>query len=157
MRKRHKSILARFMEHVREENGHLIWTPISPSNKYGLMYIPNGIGTKGTNVPATHASWFLTTGNWPTKSVLHKQKCNTKACVKFEHLYEGTQTDNMNDYWFIRKHKQGILLICMLPFLGACSPLKPEIRIRDYTYEEWRIMCDPQFPKIPLTDSKEYF
>jgi hypothetical protein len=44
---------------------------------------------------AHRVAWFLATGAWPTMQVLHH--CDTPACVRFEHLFLGTQADNMTD------------------------------------------------------------
>ena len=44
---------------------------------------------------AHHVAWFIYTGKWPTKKILHI--CDNPICVRQEHLYEGTQLDNMRD------------------------------------------------------------
>lgn len=46
-------------------------------------------------VRAHHVAWFLATGKWPEPNCLHK--CDVRACVRFEHLFEGTQKDNIHD------------------------------------------------------------
>jgi hypothetical protein len=55
-------------------------------------------------VPAHHVAWYLATGDWPWWSVrpdvpepciLHK--CDRPRCVRFEHLFQGTQDDNVHD------------------------------------------------------------
>lgn len=59
---------------------------------------PDGYGQiwyEGRMVPATHAAWFLSTGEWPTKFMCHR--CNSSLCVRIDHLYEGDQVDNMQD------------------------------------------------------------
>ncbi len=48
-----------------------------------------------TSVGAHIAAWFLGSGAWPTKNVLHK--CDTPTCVKFTHLFEGTTKENIAD------------------------------------------------------------
>jgi hypothetical protein len=38
--------------------------------------------------------------------VLHK--CNTKLCVRFDHLYGGSQSDNMFDYWEMKRWSKSV-------------------------------------------------
>ena len=51
---------------------------------------------------ATHVSWYLHTGDWPTKHMCHK--CDNPSCVNPHHLFEGTHQDNMDDK--VRKGRQ---------------------------------------------------
>jgi hypothetical protein len=44
---------------------------------------------------AHRVAWFITTGTWPTLDVLHK--CDNKKCVRFNHLFEGTDQTNADD------------------------------------------------------------
>lgn len=44
---------------------------------------------------AHRVSWFISTGKWPTNLVLHK--CDNRKCVRPDHLFEGTYSDNMID------------------------------------------------------------
>ena len=50
----------------------------------------------GRTVLAHRASWELFKGPLP-KGLLVLHKCDNTACVKPEHLFLGTQKDNMND------------------------------------------------------------
>ena len=47
------------------------------------------------NVPATHVAIYLQTGEWIKGQALHK--CDNPSCVRFSHLYEGTQKENILD------------------------------------------------------------
>jgi hypothetical protein len=42
---------------------------------------------------ATHISWLLAYGRYPSLCVLHY--CDNPACIRPAHLHEGTQQDNM--------------------------------------------------------------
>jgi HNH endonuclease len=44
---------------------------------------------------AHRVAWFVAHGAWPTLHVLHR--CDVPLCVNPEHLFEGTQTDNLRD------------------------------------------------------------
>jgi|SRR6185295_118289 len=44
---------------------------------------------------ASRVAWFLKTGQWPTLFCLHK--CDNPPCVRFSHLFEGTQKTNLED------------------------------------------------------------
>jgi len=46
---------------------------------------------------ATHVAWLLATGAWPTRHILHR--CDNPGCVRFAHLFEGSQADNNHDAW----------------------------------------------------------
>jgi len=46
-------------------------------------------------VSAHRAAWYLATGRWPKPCCLHK--CDRPGCVRFSHLFEGTQQDNIDD------------------------------------------------------------
>lgn len=60
---------------------------------------PNGYGQfnlDGTTVYAHRLSWMLLYGEIPYKAnILHA--CDNRKCCNPNHLYKGTQSDNMND------------------------------------------------------------
>jgi hypothetical protein len=50
---------------------------------------------EGSPISAHRLAWFVETGEWPTPEACHK--CDVPACVRFEHLFEGTHTENVHD------------------------------------------------------------
>ena len=89
-----KSVFQRFWDKVLVGgNGCWLWqAALSPSGqgKFGLP-----INGKWTTQVASRVAWFLTTGKWPEKNVLHK--CDTPSCMRHSHHFEGTQQDNIKD------------------------------------------------------------
>ena len=73
------------------------WTGYITPTGYGyftLMYDD----TPKKNYRAHRLSWIMYKGDIPEgKEVLHK--CGNKICVNPEHLYLGTQIENLNDYF----------------------------------------------------------
>lgn len=71
-------------------SGCWIWTAATNRQGYGLFHV----GTKHT--AAARVSWELYNGEIPLgKYVCHK--CDIPICVNPNHLFIGTQTDNMRD------------------------------------------------------------
>lgn len=60
----------------------------------------------GPTKPATHLVWRIFKGEWPTEFVLHR--CDNPHCLELEHLFLGTQEENVTDMlrkkrsWFHR-------------------------------------------------------
>jgi len=69
-----------------------MWSSDKDRKGYGRVYVEN------RRMPAHRVSWEIFCGAIPTGlSVLHK--CDSPACVNPEHLYLGTQKDNVKDMW----------------------------------------------------------
>lgn len=85
----------RFWAKVRKTSTCWEWTAKTsgPSGfQYGMIH--RG-GTPTKLIQATHVAWYLATGKWPTHQICHY--CDNTLCVRFEHLFDGTQSDNMQD------------------------------------------------------------
>lgn len=79
----------RFWTKTRAEGGCLVWTGAT-SNRYGR------VGVNRRSVPAHRVAWALTRGPVPEGlHVLHR--CDNPPCVRPDHLFLGTPTDNMRD------------------------------------------------------------
>jgi len=72
-----------------------VWTD-HLSSGYGMIRLESTKkGDKGQNVLCHRLAWFLETGTWPEPCALHK--CDNRACVRFDHLFEGDRADNIRD------------------------------------------------------------
>lgn len=80
-----KSLSIRFWEKVTKTDSCWLFN----SKRYG------NIRVNDSRKKATHVSWFLTYGIWPTKEMLHT--CDNPPCIRPDHLFEGDQIDNMAD------------------------------------------------------------
>lgn len=86
-----KSAIERFMSKTKVNgNGCWIWTGVIGSHKrYGTC------GLMGKNMLAHRASWTLFRGEIGDLFVLHR--CDNGFCVNPDHLFLGTQKDNVLD------------------------------------------------------------
>lgn len=83
-----------------EDRGYItpcwIWTACKDKNGYGITRI------KYDKISVHRASFIFI--NSPTKlKILHK--CDVSACFNPEHLFEGTQKDNIRDAVSKRRHR----------------------------------------------------
>lgn len=87
-----RPLAERFWAKVQKTDGCWIWTAYL--NEHGYGQIGTG-GHRGTAL-AHRVSWVLAHGAIPEgHGVLHK--CDTPACVRPDHLFTGTQDDNIAD------------------------------------------------------------
>jgi hypothetical protein len=96
----------RFWQKVRKSEGCWLWTGAVSFKGYGRVWAQEGHGArtrKRKAFPAHRVAVFLATGSDPGLLVLHR--CDNKRCVRPEHLYVGTNADNMRDA-SVRLHKR---------------------------------------------------
>ena len=98
-----KTIEERFWSKVNK-NGPIISVDLGPcwiwtgarngtgKDRYGIFKFDTNPDRK---MFAHRFAWFLATGGWPYPCALHH--CDNPLCVRFDHLWEGTHTDNRQD------------------------------------------------------------
>lgn len=89
---RAKSTLERFWSKVEKTETCWEWTASTSHGGYGFI----GIGRKGKVRYAHRYSWIIHFGKIP-KGLLVLHKCDNPPCVNPNHLFLGTQKDNMID------------------------------------------------------------
>ena len=83
----------RFWNKVEKTDYCWNWTAGVQKDGYGYFDIT--IKKKRTRYPAHRVGWFIKYGEWPKLFALHK--CDNRRCVNPDHLFEGTQKDNVQD------------------------------------------------------------
>jgi len=66
-----------------------VWTGTTTRGGYGMFWL------NGRMQLAHRVARFLATGEWPAFKVLHS--CDFPPCVREDHLFDGTQADNVAD------------------------------------------------------------
>ena len=87
------SLLILFSMKVTKENGHWLWQGTKVRG-YGRLWIE-----KGKTIQAHRLSLHLFSNLDLDTELQVNHKCNRKDCVNPEHLYVGTQADNVRDYY----------------------------------------------------------
>jgi len=86
----------RFWPRIRKTDGCWIW-PGANTGIHSARYQTRGqVWYNGRNITCHRLAWILTHGSIPGDlRVLHK--CDTPLCVRPDHLFLGTNTDNSHD------------------------------------------------------------
>lgn len=100
-----ETVRNRFASYVRHNpsNGCAEWQG-SLSKGYGQLWILKKDGTRHRWV-ASRLAWALHTGETPELDVCHT--CDNRKCVNVEHLFLGTNDDNISDKIAKGRHTHG--------------------------------------------------
>jgi hypothetical protein len=88
----------RFWRFVRKSEGCWEWIGAKHVFGYGKFTVKHRASGERIQFDAHRYSWILANGSIaPGKMVLHR--CNNPPCVRIDHLYLGTHSDNVKDAW----------------------------------------------------------
>ncbi len=90
---RKKQTVAHLLTHTIKEGDCFVWQSCKDKDGYGVSSIA------GKKMPAHRAAYILTNPEEDIngKYILHKAQCKSRACINVEHLYAGTQKQNIQD------------------------------------------------------------
>lgn len=74
-----------------------LWTAYRNGDGYGILSVGLKSAGTGRTVGAHRVAFFVAHGRWPEPQALHACDGGSIGCVRPEHLFEGTQKDNMAD------------------------------------------------------------
>lgn len=100
-----ESIRAQLLRNSREEDGCLVWTGFRNPSGYGMLSLTERVGRRMKSKArlAHRVAYQAFCGSIePGKNVLHR--CDNRSCVKPEHLFLGSQRDNMEDRFKKNRH-----------------------------------------------------
>lgn len=85
----------RFWAKVVKTDGCWLWSAGKDKDGYGKFQLNVPGRRQQIHVRAHRYAFFLANGRWPEPEVLHA--CDTPACVRPDHLGEGTRAQNRAD------------------------------------------------------------
>jgi hypothetical protein len=88
--------------HPRLKTRCWIWVAGVNKHGYGIFAVAGGYEF------AHRISWFIQYGAWPRPCCLHH--CDLPACVRPDHLFEGTRADNVRDMFAKGRQAYGVSL-----------------------------------------------
>lgn len=87
----------RFWSHVQKtRDGCWLWTGGSQSSGYGVFHVRHIYGDRKSSITTHVYSYLLHHGELPEGQEV-RHSCDTRLCVRPEHLLPGTRKDNMQD------------------------------------------------------------
>lgn len=87
---------------VRTESGCLEWQGSKDKRGYGTIHVGAKHGLPPKKYQAHRVAFFVRHGRLPNGFALHK--CDNRACIEADHLFEGSNAENMAD--MVRKGRQ---------------------------------------------------
>lgn len=92
--------MKRFWDKVKKTESCWIWTGAKNAQGYGSAW---DIKSK-TSIRAHRLSWTMFHGRSIPKGKLVCHTCDTPSCVKPDHLFLGTQLENMKDMYLKKRN-----------------------------------------------------
>lgn len=91
------SLEKRFWPKVKKTEGCWLWTAATDKHGYGVLSYGPKRGKTQPYKRAIQVAHYLKTGDWPPPGYGVHHTCDVPACVRPEHLWLGTQAENLRD------------------------------------------------------------